>query len=89
MAVNNNIPQRASRLYKPDIASQSVMYGRNTTEDYTIRHSSRGWVIISGSMAVTLCVILIWIRLVIPWWQGIQDQWNDGDSRITQFAEHG
>jgi hypothetical protein len=36
-------------------------------------------------MVVTLSFILIWMRLVTPWWQGVQDQWQYGSTRITQL----
>jgi hypothetical protein len=36
-------------------------------------------------MLVTFVCLLLGMRLVMPWWQGVQDHWQYGQDRITQM----
>ncbi len=36
-------------------------------------------------MLCFLSLYILWNALVIPWWQGIEDQWQFGTSRITRM----
>src|SRR5215469_8147303 len=36
-------------------------------------------------MLIILILYVLWSALVIPWWQGVQDQWQAGQGRITRF----
>ena len=85
MAVSSRIPTRAGRLHHADVASQQVV--RNTSDDKAIRRprNFRLWAILITTMIVTLSFILIWTTVVTPWWNGVQMQWQYGNSRITQM----
>ena len=41
--------------------------------------------LVAGTILVILGLLLFWQQTVIPWWTGIQDQWDYGSSRITQL----
>lgn len=85
MAVNQRIPTRAGRFHAADVASQPVT--RNTGDDKAIRRprSIRPWAILITAGIITLSIVIVWNTVVIPWWQGVQDQWQYGSSRITQM----
>ena len=36
-------------------------------------------------MLCFLSLYILWNMLVIPWWQGVEDQWQYGQGRITRF----
>lgn len=82
-----DIPRRRVS-YDPNSATQSVVYSRNTSDDKAIRRKHR-WlrpvVILSLPVLVALSVLITWLTIVVPWWQGVNDQWNYGNARITQM----
>lgn len=84
MAVNNRIPTRAGHLYQSDVADQRI---RNTSDDKTIKRPSRrrAWAFLIVSGVITLSIVVVWSAVVIPWWTGVQNQWQYGSSRITQM----
>jgi len=56
------------------------------TEAVPPRHRvSRPWAIFVCTMLVTFVCLLLCMRLVVPWWQGVQDHWQYGQNRITQM----
>lgn len=48
-----------------------------------VRHV-RWFPVIAGAI-LFLGGYICWITIVMPWWAGIQDQWNYGSTRITQL----
>lgn len=85
MAVSRRVPTRAGHLHQADVASQPVV--RNTSDDIAIKRprNVRLWAILITTLIVTLSFLIIWTTVVAPWWQGVQDQWHYGSSRITQM----
>jgi hypothetical protein len=85
MAVNQRIPTRAGRLHQADVAAQPIE--RHTSDDKAIRRprNIRPWAILITTMIIVLSIIITWNAVVVPWWQGVQDQWQYGSSRITQI----
>lgn len=73
--------------YKPytDVTDQQTV--RNTVDDPAIKRPRHGrlWAILITTMIITLSIIVGWNAVVIPWWAGVQDQWQYGNSRITQM----
>src|SRR5262245_60820907 len=79
------IPQRRS-LSVSDLATQP-MSPRNTTGEVKMKGTwvPRGRLLLIATMAATFTALLLWFRVVIPWWQSTQDQWQYGTARITQL----
>lgn len=84
MAVTR-IPTRAGHLHQADVADQKTV--RNTSDDPAIKRPrhTRLWAFLITSAIITLSIIVVWNTVVIPWWAGIQTQWQYGSSRITQM----
>lgn len=86
MAVSSNIPRRASRLHAPDVATQSAIYSSDADEQPIERpRGHRTLTVFITTLIIGLCLLTLWVSIVVPWWQGIQDQWHYGSSRITQM----
>ncbi len=89
MAVSRQpVPPRAGRRPQADVASQTIIYSRNTTDDVVIkrpRQSPKALTIILSAMVVTIGVVVFWAHTVVPWWSSVQTQWQYGSSRITQL----
>jgi hypothetical protein len=85
MAANQRIPTRAGHLHQADVSSQPVV--RNTSDDMAIRRprNHKLWAILITTMLITLSIIITWNAVVIPWWAGVQAEWQYGSSRITQM----
>ena len=58
-----------------------------TTDDLAINRPkhTKGWVAFWLAAFGTLALLLFICNVVLPWWQGIQDHWQYGSARITQF----
>ncbi len=37
-------------------------------------------------VAIVLVGLILWSRIVLPWWANVNDQWHYGDARITRFT---
>ena len=37
-------------------------------------------------VGIVLVGLLVWSRIVLPWWANVNDQWRYGDARITRFT---
>lgn len=85
MAVNQRIPTRAGRLHQADVAAQPIE--RHTSDDKAIKRPRkfRVWAILITTLIIGLSIIVTWTSVVVPWWTGVQDQWQYGSSRITQI----
>jgi len=55
------------------------------TEPLRTRHSTHFLVFVGIGMMCFLTLYILWNALVIPWWQGIEDQWQYGTSRIARM----
>lgn len=83
MAVTR-IPTRAGNLHRADVADQQTV--RNTSDDPAIKRSRRKpWAILITIMLIVLSIVIAWNAIVVPWWVGVQTQWQYGSSRITQM----
>jgi hypothetical protein len=83
--VSDRIPIRAGRLHQADVAAQSVV--RNTEDNKAIKRprNTRVWAIFITAALGTLAFLILWTSVVIPWWRGVQDQWQYGSACITHF----
>ncbi|MDQ2906875.1 MAG: hypothetical protein M3Y81_25480 [Chloroflexota bacterium] len=78
------VPPRAHRYYHADVAAQTdAIYDRGTAPAASKR--PRHTFVALAGMVVCLSVIVLWLAVVAPWWVGITDQWNYGNSRLTQL----
>ena len=55
------------------------------TEPLRIRRRAHFLVFVGIGMLCFLSLYIVWNALVIPWWQGVEDQWQYGQGRITRF----
>ena len=55
------------------------------TEPLRPHHSSHFLVFVGMGMLCFLVLYILWNAFVIPWWQGVEDQWQYGQGRITRF----
>jgi hypothetical protein len=66
--------------YVTDLPTRSL-----DTEPLSTRRSPHFLVFVGTGMLCFLALYVLWSALVIPWWQGIEDQWQYGQSRITRL----
>jgi len=78
------IPTRAGNLHQADVTDQQTV--RNTSDDLAIKRSrKKPWAILITTMLIVLSIVIAWNAIVVPWWVGVQIQWQYGSSRITQM----
>src|SRR5258707_484755 len=56
------------------------------------RRLTRGQVLICAGILLFSIGMTLWFQVVVPWWTGVQDQWNYGPAHITTLdadVQHG
>jgi hypothetical protein len=66
--------------YVTDLPTRSL-----DTEPLSTRQRPHFLVFVGTGMLCFLVLYVLWNALVIPWWQGIEDQWQYGTARITRL----
>ncbi len=66
--------------YVTDLPTRSL-----DTEPLTARQRPHFLVFAGIGMLCFLVLYVLWNALVIPWWQGVEDQWQYGTGRITRL----
>ncbi|HEU5376153.1 MAG TPA: hypothetical protein VFV38_11980 [Ktedonobacteraceae bacterium] len=49
------------------------------------RRSSKPFFFMAAGVVVVFGTMLFWQQAVVPWWIGVQNQWNYGTAHITQL----
>ncbi len=76
---------------RPEILTpRQSLYGRmgpapNTDELAAKPPKRRWWLKPAAAVMVVISMYVCWTMLVVPWWGGVQDHWNYGNARLTQF----
>lgn len=80
------IKRRASLAQPPQPTYVTNLPTRSLdTEPLRTRGRTHFLVYFGIGMLLVLVLYVLWNALVIPWWQGIEDQWQAGTGRITRF----
>lgn len=76
-------PLRTSRARQ---VNYNPAYDNHVTEPVT-RHRASGkpFFLMAVGVLTVFGVLLFWQQVVMPWWTGLQNQWNYGSARITQL----
>src|SRR5215467_3861868 len=79
--------RRASRYQQPISTGSAALPTRPivTTEPLRTHQRPHPILYFGIGMLIILVLYVLWNALVIPWWQGVQDQWEAGQGRITRF----
>ena len=66
--------------YVTDLPTRSL-----DTEPLSTRHSPHFLLFVGIGMLCFLALYILWNALVLPWWQGVEDQWQYGTAHITRM----
>ena len=85
--ISQPIRKRASLLAPPPTADGTENFpARPINTEPLITHNRPHFLVFVGfGMLCFLALYILWNGFVIPWWQGVEDQWQYGQGRITRF----